>query len=242
MKLNNNVLLIGTAAIAAGAYMIYKKSKEAKKELSSELDAAKKAEADALAKAAAAKAAQVAAAKAAANSLENPNSYASKVAKVQLYLGVASDGKVGANTNKALVAKFPKYATITSSNVDAILADIETAKTAANQMAQNKVTTDAKQKLIDYAKNFAIAANKEGMIAETIREHNAPQHRWDTYSKRWIPTGEYKFFRKGTEAGKSLFMEIIPRGSDGYVLFQFGFNKENYYLIDPKYFIVRPFN
>ena len=40
MKINNNVLLIGGAAIVAGAYMIYKKSKN--KVVTTELDIAKK--------------------------------------------------------------------------------------------------------------------------------------------------------------------------------------------------------
>ena len=238
MKLNNNVLLIGTAAIAAGAYMIYKKSKEAKKELSSELDAAKKAEADALAKAAAAKAAQVAAAKAAANSLENPNSYASKVAKIQLYLGVASDGKVGPNTNKALVAKFPKYSTITSSNVDAILKDIETAKTAASQMAQNKVTSDAQQKVIDYAKNYATALKNTNFYAELTADFRAPILNYDAFTKTYKLTGEYEQFDKGDKFGAGANFPLYYLNDGGYVYASKN-DSRDYYKIDPKFFITR---
>jgi hypothetical protein len=236
MKLDNNVLIIGGAAIAVGAYMVYKKTKESKDLLSSELDASKKAEADALAKAAAAKAAQVAAAKAQANSLQNPNSYASKVAKVQLYLGVNPDGKVGANTNKALVLKFSNYTTITSSNVDDILKDIDSRNANAKVVAQNKVTTDKKQEVINYAKSFVAALNNDNVYAELFYDWKAPIMNYDAFTKTYKQTGEVYNFRKGAKFGKAAGFPLIYANDGGYVYAVYG---QDYYKIDPKFFITR---
>jgi hypothetical protein len=238
MKLNNNVLLIGGAAIAAGAYMIYKKSKEKKEQSSNELDAAKKAAADAELKAAAAKQAAIDAKKESLNSLENPNSYASKVYTIQLYLGVKPDTIVGANTNKALVTKFPKYATITSSNVDAILKDIETAKTAASQMAQNKVTSDAQQKVIDYAKNYVTALKNTNFYAELTADFKAPILNYDAFTKTYKLTGKVYQFDKGDKFGAGANFPLYYLNDGGYVYASKN-DSRDYYKIDPKFFITR---
>jgi len=239
MKLNNNVLLIGGAAIAAGAYMIYTKSKEKKDQLSDELDAAKKAAADAELKAAAAKQAAIDAKKESLNSLENPNSYASKVYTIQLYLGVKPDTIVGANTNKALVTKFPKYATITSSNVDAILKDIETAKTAASQMSQNKVTTDAKQSAIDYARKFtAYMKATKNVYAELTADFKAPILEFDNFTKNYKLTGYVYQFKKGERFGQEVGKYIFYANDGGYIYVSKDGTKD-IYKIDPKFFTTK---
>lgn len=116
----NATLILSTVLVGAGAYLIYNRSRKAKKGVSNnELEAKMKAEAEAEAKA---KARETA--KNQYNSLENPNSYKSKVARVQAFLGVAIDGIVGPQTLNALRQRLPKYQTINSSNIDFILGDI----------------------------------------------------------------------------------------------------------------------
>lgn len=116
----NTTLILSTVLVGAGAFLIYNRSRKAKKGVSNEeLEAKMKAEAEEEAKAAAREAA-----KNKYNSLENPNSYKSKVARVQAFLGVAIDGIVGPQTLGALRQRLPKYQTINSSNIDFILGDI----------------------------------------------------------------------------------------------------------------------
>jgi hypothetical protein len=240
MKLNNNVLLIGGAAIAAGAYMIYTKSKEKKDQLSDELDAAKKAAADAELKAAAAKQAAINAKKESLNSLENPNSYASKVAKVQLYLGVKPDGIVGKNTISALVTMMgSKFDTINSSNVDAILTEINARRKSASDLSQQTTTNTAKAGLIKYAKDFVNVANASTNYAELMKDHNAPLYAYDTFKKIYFPMGESKMFYKGNKFGKKVGVELVAKGDDGYVFIRT--YSGGLYLVDPKYFTVKAY-
>lgn len=116
----NTTLILSTVLVGAGAYLIYNRSRKAKAGVSNEeLEAKMKAEAEEAARAAARESA-----KNQYNSLENPNSYKSKVARVQAFLGVAIDGIVGPQTLGALRLRLPKYQTINSSNIDFILGDI----------------------------------------------------------------------------------------------------------------------
>jgi hypothetical protein len=242
MKLNNNVLLIGGAAIAAGAYIIYTKSKENKDVLNAELDAAQKAAADAEAKAAAAAAAQAAAGRAAANGLENPNSYVSKVYRIQLYLGVKPDTIVGANTNKALVAKFgTKYTTINSSNVDAILKDIDAANTAASNMQQTNTTTSAKEAVIKFAKDFENTMSDSSNIAELMQDFKAPIYKYDVRTKKDISLGKTLQFKKGEKFRKTLYKKITAKGDDGYIFYVDTYSGKKY-MFDPKFFSVKKYS
>jgi hypothetical protein len=138
MKLNNNVLLIGGAAIAAGAYMIYKKSKEAKSALTTELDIAKK---QMIEQSEIIKAEKKAAIKEATNSLQNPNSVKSKIALIQRSIGVNPDGIVGAQTLNKLKTFFPLLVNLTSANIEKIYTFVK-----ANQY----VTPTAKVVTLDY--------------------------------------------------------------------------------------------
>ena len=52
-------------------------------------------------------------AKASTTTIQNSNSYKAKVAKIQLYLGIASDGIFGNQTLLAIKNKFPNLADIT---------------------------------------------------------------------------------------------------------------------------------
>jgi murein L,D-transpeptidase YcbB/YkuD len=117
MKLNNNALLIGGAAVVAGAYLVYKTSKANKSAMTTELDIIKKQVIDAQAKA---KAAEINAAKIKVNSLENPTSTKSKIAVIQRSIGVNPDGIVGTQTLKQLKVQFPMLVNLTSANIERI--------------------------------------------------------------------------------------------------------------------------
>lgn len=136
MKSSKLLIAVGAAALAGYAFVTIKKQKRAitDAEIKAKQDAEAAAKAIAQAKADA---------KSRVNSLLNKNSYASKVAKVQLFLGVTPDGIVGKNTLLALKEKMPKYTKITSTNIDAILYDINSYKpmfTTPEKKADNTST------------------------------------------------------------------------------------------------------
>jgi murein L,D-transpeptidase YcbB/YkuD len=117
----NTTLILSTVLIGAGAYIIYSRNRK-KANFSTTEDAIKakqKEEANKAAKDAARDTAREQ-----YNSLQNPNSYKSKVARVQGFLGVAIDGIVGPQTLGALKKKFPQFQTMNSTNIDAIIAAI----------------------------------------------------------------------------------------------------------------------
>jgi hypothetical protein len=117
----NYTLILSTVLVGAGAFLIYNRSRKDKKESTTEegIKDKQKEEAE-QAKRDAAKDA----AKEQWNSLQNPNSYKSKVARVQGFLGVAIDGIVGPQTLGALKRKFPQFQFMNSTNIDAIIAAI----------------------------------------------------------------------------------------------------------------------
>jgi hypothetical protein len=137
MKLNNNVLLIGGAAIVAGAYLVYKKSKQAKS-VTTELDIAKK---QMIEQSEIIKAEKKAAIKETTNSLQNPNSVKSKIALIQRSIGVNPDGIVGPQTLNKLKTFFPLLVNLTSANIERIYTFVK-----ANQY----VTPTAKVVTLDY--------------------------------------------------------------------------------------------
>ena len=117
----NTTLILSTVLIGAGAYIIYSRNRKKANSETTE-DAIKqkqKEEADKAAKDAARDTAREQ-----YNSLQNPNSYKSKVARVQGFLGVAIDGIVGPQTLGALKRKFPQFQFMNSTNIDAIIAAI----------------------------------------------------------------------------------------------------------------------
>lgn len=116
----NTTLILSTVLVGAGAFLIYNRSRKAKKGVSvEEIEAEQKTEAER-----AIEEIKKRGTVQRGNSLENPNSFKSKIARVQGFLGVAIDGIIGPQTLGALRHKLPKYQTITLSNIDFILADI----------------------------------------------------------------------------------------------------------------------
>jgi murein L,D-transpeptidase YcbB/YkuD len=117
----NTTLILSTVLIGAGAYIIYSRNRKKANSGTTE-DAIRdkqKEEAEQAAKDAARDTAREQ-----YNSLQNPNSYKSKVARVQGFLGVAIDGIVGPQTLGALKKKFPQFQFMNSTNIDAIIAAI----------------------------------------------------------------------------------------------------------------------
>ena len=117
----NTTLILSTVLIGAGAYIIYSRNRKKANSGTTE-DAIKdkqKEEAEKAAKDAARDTAREQ-----YNSLQNPNSYKSKVARVQGFLGVAIDGIVGPQTLGALKKKFHQFQFMNSTNIDTIIAAI----------------------------------------------------------------------------------------------------------------------
>jgi hypothetical protein len=117
----NTTLILSTVLIGAGAFIIYSRNRKSKKESTTEegIKDKQKEKADKAAKDAARDTAREQ-----YNSLQNPNSFKSKVARVQGFLGVAIDGIVGPQTLGALKRKFPQFQFMNSTNIDAIIAAI----------------------------------------------------------------------------------------------------------------------
>jgi LPXTG-motif cell wall-anchored protein len=136
MKINNNVLLIGGAAVVAGAYLIYKKSKN--KSVTTELDIAKK---QMIEQSEIVKAEKKAAIKETANSLQNPNSIKSKIAVIQRSIGVNPDGIIGPQTLNKLKTFFPLLVNLTNANIERIYTYVQ---------ANKYVTPTAKVVDLDY--------------------------------------------------------------------------------------------
>lgn len=117
MKINNNTLIIGGAAVLAASYVVYKKTQDKRNSLNTELDIAKKQAETAEAKA---KKAAADAASAKANSLQNPNSLKSKIAVIQKSIGVVPDGIIGTQSLKQLKTLFPMLVNLTNANIERI--------------------------------------------------------------------------------------------------------------------------
>jgi len=231
---NKNILIgVGLAAAAGIAYFV-SKSKKQKSAFEQQITDAEIKAKQAAEKAAADLAKARAKAKVDAESIENKNSFAAKVSTIQLYLGVNADGVVGANTNKALVKKFPKYSTITTANVDSIIADIESDKKTASDLAAQKTQTSALQekkalsaKLEDYTKSTRTGTK---YYAELLKDVNAPVYAWDNLTNSYKFLGNYEKFSKGKK-----FYNLVDR-QNGEVMSKYN---DYRYAFDPKSFILK---
>ncbi len=229
MKNKNVLIAVGLAAVGGIAYFASKVKKQKEQITDAEIKAKQDAEAAAKALAEA-----KAKAKVDAESLLNKKSFASKVAKIQLYLGVNADGSVGQNTNIALKKKFPAYSTITTSNVDQIIEAIESDKKSASDLAAQKTATATLQqkkaladKLEDYTKSTRTGTKYYG---ELLADVSAPVYSWDNLTNSYKFLGTYKKFTKGGR-----YYNLISRGN-GEVFVRF----DDYrYAIDPKNFILK---
>jgi hypothetical protein len=224
----NYTLILSTVLVGAGAFLIYNRSRKDKEE-TTEAGIKAKQEADAIA---AAKAEAERIAKAKANSLENPNSFASLVAKIQLYLGTTPDGKVGPNTIMALTKKFPKYTTITTSNVNAILADIEANKKSAENLEANKTSTATLQEKKVLAYKLADLTKGTVYFAELVNNISAKQYQFDVLTGSYRYMNKTKAFSKGRTFGQGALRD---RGNGEILIAEGTFR----YATDPSNFIIK---
>jgi hypothetical protein len=225
MKNNNVLIAVGLAAVGGVVYFASKVKKQKEQITDAEIKAKQDAQAaaDALAKA-------KSRAKADAESLQNKNSLAAKVATIQLYLGVGADGVVGQNTNIALKKKFPAYSTITSANVDKIIADIESDKKAASDLSAKKVSDTAlQQKKALAARLSSLTQKGKGYYAVLLNPISAPAYIWDNLTSSYKYLGYARRFDAFSETGKA-FTDLVDRQNgdvfvkDGDIRFQFNPN------------------
>jgi hypothetical protein len=224
----NTTLILSTVLIGTGAFIIYNKNRKDKEDSTEEgIKAKQEAEAKAKAEEDAKRLA-----KEKENSLQNPNSFASLVAKIQLYLGVTPDGKVGPNTLMALTKKFPKYTSISTSNVNLILADIESAKKAASDMSQNNTNAATLQAKKVLAYKLADMTKGTTYYAELINNIVAKQYQFD------ILTGSYKYMNKtkSFSKGRTFGQGNLKDRGNGEILIAEGTFR---YATDPSNFIIK---
>lgn len=225
----NTTLILSTVLVGAGAFLIYNRNRKQDEKETTEAGIKAKQEADALA---AAKAEEERKAREKANSLENPNSFVSKVAKIQLYLGVSPIGVVGPQTKMALSKKFPKYTTITSANVDLILADIEADKKSAENLEANKTSTAALQAKKALAYKLADLTKGNEYFAELINNITAKQYQWDVLTNSYKYMNKTKTFSRGS---RYLRGALKDRGNGEILIAEGNFR----YATDPNNFIIK---
>jgi hypothetical protein len=226
----NYTLILSTVLVGAGAYLIYNRSRKQKEqEESTEAGIKAKQEAEEKAKA---EAEAKRLAKEKENSLENPNSFASKVAKIQLYLGVTPDGKVGPNTLGALTKKFPKYTTISTSNVNAIISDIEANKKSAENLEANKTSTANLQEKKALAYKLADLTKGTVYYAELVNNIVAKQYQFDVLTGSYRYMNQTKAFNKGRTFGQG---SLKDRGNGEILIAEGTFR----YATDPSNFIIK---
>lgn len=225
----NATLILSTVLVGTGAYLIYNRNRKKEEKEATEAGIKAKQEADAKAQA---KAEADRVARERANSLENPNSFASKVAKIQLYLGTTPDGKVGPNTLTALMKKFPKYTTISTANVNLILADIEADKKSAENLEANKTSTASLQEKKVLAYKLADLTKGTTYFAELVNNIVAKQYQFDVLTGSYRYMNKTKSFSKGRTFGQG---NLKNRGNGEILIAEGTFR----YATDPSNFIIK---
>ena len=243
----NKNLIIGGVLVGGGLFFAYKKglfdkfikpkssAEDAKEETQETIDEIKQREA--ADKNAANAAASRSAAASYATSINNPNSYAGKVAYIQKQLKVTIDGDAGrsltSQTNKAFESIYGlDKGAISTANIDYYKIRVENKNTkaaialAAKQKtsAVNKTTTDAK-KLIDLV-------NNKGLTAVLLVSVVANKYQIDKLTNTFIDMKSPRNFSKGTKFYKGEFSPIV-RGN--YVMYV---KDGSYYPILPSKFIL----
>lgn len=247
MKLNTN-LIIGAALIGGGAYYAYKKGLfGGKKETTEDVikqnqDVIDKIAAEQAQK----KASAVTAVKASnaikqATTINNPNSYAGKVAFIQSSLGIAVDGNAGSQTNKSFDSVYGlDKGNISTTNIDYYVNRVKTKNTlaaikAANAAAAAKKT--AANKVINDANRFLELVNKGNYKATLTKDVTSSALIWDVRKQQYVNLNEPRTFRKGSEFSHGQFTPT-PRG--GFVMWYENGNPSalKRYALNPNDFLV----
>jgi hypothetical protein len=130
-------------------------------------------------------------------SLENKNSYKSKVSVVQQYLGVNPDGIVGQNTINALKSKFPQFPYISETNVDAIILAIDSLNKTTNSMTNANASLLSERKA--YAKKLVSLTSDQSYYAVLLKDINAPVYIYDQKKGMYVFQNSYQKYRKGAK-------------------------------------------
>jgi hypothetical protein len=243
----NSTLIVSAVLIGAGAYLIYNKSKKRKEDTQKAAEDLKKTQEESAqqkikeeqqaTERRKKEVERMRTEKQKSESLENPNSYVSKVAKIQSYLGVTPDGKVGKNTYAALTKKFPQYTFINSGNVDLILADIESNKKSASDLSSQKTSQTTQDKNILLGARLIKLLNEGKYNAQLIKDINPYLYIYDKLTNDYKFMNVQKKFSKGTIFRQTIFGGKLNNGPRGTIHIIEG---ENQYQTDPNNFIILP--
>ena len=251
--MNKNYIIGGALIVGGGLYYAYTKGlldkfikpkKNANEENQAAIDAIA-AEQEA-ARIAAANAARIAAAARQASSLDNPNSYAGKVAFIQSDIGCGLiDGnpgtKAGSETNLKYAAKYGlDKGIISPNNIDYYKSKVVNKLTLVAQKAAAAVAAKKAASVVNVAndaKRFLELVNKGNYKATANKDFTANAFTYDALKKSWININEPRKFKKGDVFSYGQFRDY-PTGA--YVMwFKGGLpNAQVVYSLKPTDFLV----
>ena len=184
-------------------------------------------------------AANRAAATSQANSIDNPNSYAGKVAYIQGQINVNPDGNptgskgINSNTNKAFESIYGlDKGAISTANIDYYKKRVEDKNTKAAIALAAKQKTSAVNKTITDGKKLIDLVNNKGLTAVLLENVTANKFQLDKLTNSFIDMKSPRNFSKGTKFYKGEFSPIV-RGN--YVMYV---KDGSYYPILPSKFIL----
>ena len=140
------------------------------------------------------------------NPLTNPNSFASKVSKIQQNIGADADGIVGAQTLRLFKAKYGlDKGDIAPQTIDYYLNQVNTNDTLASRQAKAEkaaqalkaaasVATSTAQKLAAFKTAFQAGAKKFSLVTA----YNAPVKLYNAAGGGLVDTGKTKNFSAGS--------------------------------------------
>ena len=159
------------------------------------------------------------------NPLTNPNSFKSKVSKIQQNIGADADGIVGAQTNRMFAAKYGlDKGDIAPQTIDYYLNRVNTNDTLASREAKKvkatealkkaaQVTTSTAQKMAAFKTAFNAGAKKFTLVSA----FNAPEKLFNAAGGGLVDSKRTKSFSAGTISASNVIFgtNTISLSSDG---------------------------
>ena len=252
--MKKNYIIGGALIVGGGLYYAYTKGlldkfikpkENANEENQSAIDAIS-AQQEA-ARIAAANAARIAAAARQASSLDNPNSYAGKVAYIQGQINVSVDGDAGtinSNTNKAFDSIYGlDKGAISTSNIDYYKTRVQNKNTKAAIALAAQQKTAANNKSVTNVNSFLDLVNKKGMTATLLRDLVVKTMQYNQLTKSFVDMNIPRTFKKGTSFGGFLKPNEIagPYGINVAYIERISLLNPNlnYYFINPSDFLLQ---
>ena len=256
----NKKLIIGGVLVGGGLYYAYKKGlfdkfikpklnlEDVNKQSQQTIDEIKQREA--ADSAAANAAANRAAANNYATSIDNPNSYAGKVAYIQGQINVNIDGNptgskgINSNTNKAFESIYGlDKGAISYDNIDYYKTRVENKNTKASIALASQQKTAANNKTITDANTFINLINTQGMTATLLLTATAKTHQFDKLTNTFVNMNVDRIFTKGTTFSKGEFAGPYTYNGNKVVAFiervSYFSSNLNYYFFTTDKFIVQ---